>query len=252
MMSDAQRPKISIITITFNAAQTLERTILSVARQSCKSIEYIIVDGASTDGTMDIVVRYSDVVTKYVSEPDEGLYFAMNKGLAMACGEYVWFLNAGDEIKASDTIDAMFSRTENADVYYGDTEMTDFEGNTIGRRRLAPPEKLTWKSFRRGMLVSHQSFVARRDLCPQYDVTYRFSADFDWCVNILKKAQSICNTHLILSRFLDGGITKQNIAAGLRERFRIMTKHYGLVPTIFFHIPIAAKFLWFWATRGRF
>lgn len=246
------QPKVSVITITFNAQDTLERTIESVRKQTYSNIEYIIVDGASSDATVDIVKRNADVVSRWVSEPDGGLYFAMNKGIDMATGDYLWFVNSGDEIAAPDTLEAMFAKQPNADVYYGDTVMTALDGSVIGGRRLAPPARLTWKSFRNGMLVSHQSFVARKALCPYYDTQFRFSADFKWCIQILQKSKSVVNTELVLSRFLDGGITKRNIVPGLKERFRIMTHFYGLFTTVLCHVPIAIKFFWFWATRGRF
>lgn len=244
--------RLSIITITYNAALTLERTIISVEKQNYSNIEYIIVDGKSTDLTMDIVARHASRIDKSISEPDGGLYYAMNKGLNMATGDYVWFLNAGDEIAEEDTVTKMFASADDADVYYGDTVMTNMRGEVIGERRLCPPKELTWKSFKNGMLVSHQSFVPRRSLCKEYDTQYRFSADFDWCVSILRRSTAIVNTDLILSRFLDGGITKQNIIPGLKERFRIMTHHYGIISTVYHHIPIAIKFFYYWITRGRF
>lgn len=245
-------PKLTIITITYNAAATLERTILSVAAQQYQNIEHIIVDGASTDDTLEIVQRHSSSITRWVSEPDNGLYFAMNKGLQMATGDYIWYINAGDEITTPETVEQMFALSANADLYYGDTVMTDIDGNIIGERRLAPPPNLNWTSFKRGMLVSHQSFVPKRALCQPYDTRFRFSADFDWCIRIMKQSKNIVNTDLVLSRFLDGGITKQNILAGLKERFRIMTRHYGVLSTIFFHVPIAIKFFNYWLRKGRF
>lgn len=245
-------PRLSIVTITYNAVATLERTIKSIEAQDYDNIEYIIVDGASTDGTVGIIEAHKASISKWVSEPDNGLYYAMNKGLHMATGDYIWFVNAGDEVASPHTVRQMFDTAVGADVYYGDTVMTNMDGQEIGTRRLAPPQQLTWRSFRNGMLVSHQSFVARTALCSDYDTQYRFSADFDWCVRILKKSKLIANTHLTLSRFLDGGITKHNIVPGLKERFRIMTHHYGLISTIAHHIPIGIKFLFFWATKGRF
>lgn len=244
--------RLSIVTITYNASATLERTIRSVEKQDYDNIEYIIVDGASTDGTLDIVKSHSAHVSQYISEPDNGLYYAMNKGLALATGDYIWFVNAGDEIATPTTVSQMMTLAQNADVLYGDTVMTNSDGEEIGTRRLTPPQKLTWKSFKRGMLVSHQSFIAHRSICPYYDTQYRFSADIDWCIKILKQSNNIVNTQLTLSRFLDGGITKQNIVAGLKERFKIMTIHYGLFSTILNHIPITLKFFYFWITKGRF
>lgn len=252
-MANEMSPTVSIITITYNAAETLERTIASVERQDYAAIEYVVVDGASTDGTMEIVGRHAATVSKYVSEPDNGLYYAMNKGLAMATGDYVWFVNAGDELYAPTTVSDMVGKGgRDTDVYYGDTVITRMDGSEIGRRRLAPPESLNRDSFRRGMLVCHQAFVARRSLCPAYDTRYRLSADFDWCVKILSRSKRVVNTRQTLVRFLDGGMTRHNIPRALGERFEIMCHHYGWTSTVLHHIPIAAKFFWYWVTNGRF
>ncbi len=248
------QPKFSIITITYNAAETIERTIESIVNQMYKNIEYIIIDGASTDDTLKKIEPYKYAISYIVSEKDKGLYDAMNKGLRAATGDYVWFINSGDEIATNTTLDDITKLITNElpDVIYGDTLMTSMDGEVIGGRRLTPPEKLTWKSFRMGMLVSHQAFIAKRALANEYDISYRFSADFDWCVSILKRSRSILNTHMTLARFLDGGITKQNIAAGLRERFRIMVRYYGLLPTIAHHIPIAVKFFFYLFINKRY
>lgn len=243
---------VTIITVTYNAAQTLERTITSVERQDYKAIEYIIVDGGSTDGTMQIVGRHDRAVNRCISEPDDGIYFAMNKGLAAATGEYVWFLNAGDELAGPGTLTSVMQAAAGADIVYGDTVITDMDGNVVGGRRLATPETLTPDSFRDGMLVCHQAFVARRTLCPPYDTSFRYSADYDWCLRVLTRARSVVNAREVVVRFLDGGFTKSHIVAGLRERFTIMSRNFGLLPTIARHIPIAARFLWFWITKGRF
>lgn len=252
-MSSERHPVVSIITITYNAASTLERTIESVERQDYAAIEYIVVDGASTDGTMEIVGRHASRVGKYVSEPDGGLYYAMNKGLGMATGDYVWFLNAGDELYGPTTVSEAMARGDaETDILYGDTVITRMDGSEVGPRRLSPPKSLSRDSFRDGMLVCHQSFVARRTLCPEYDTRYRLSADFDWCVKVIERSRKSVNTEMTMVRFLDGGVTKHNIGRALSERFEIMTRHYGWLPTIAHHVPIAARFLWFWLTRGRF
>lgn len=245
-------PLISIITITYNAEETLERTILSIIAQNYPAIEYIIIDGASTDGTCEIIRRYNQHITFWMSEPDNGLYDAMNKGLGKASGEYVWFINAGDEVFEPQTLQNIFKESPYADIYYGDTVMTNLQGEVIGSRRLSPPEKLTWKSFRKGMLVSHQSFIAARKLVQPYNLKYRYSADFEWCLVALKNAHNITNTHTTLSRFLDGGITKKNIVPGLKERFRIMIQYYGLLTTLIMHFPIAIKFILFLLRNKRF
>ena len=176
-------PKFSIITVTYNAADTIEDTIQSVISQTYHHVEYIIIDGASKDNTLNIVDRYREHITCLVSEPDKGLYDAMNKGMQLATGDYLCFLNAGDSFHEDDTLQLMVHSLRNTeklpDVLYGETELVDSEGHFVRMRRLSAPETLNWKSFRQGMLVCHQAFFARRELTEPYDLHYRFSADFD-------------------------------------------------------------------------
>ena len=245
-------PKISIVTVVYNGAQTIEATIKSILDQSYKNIEYIIIDGNSSDGTQDIIKSYENSISKWISEPDKGIYDAMNKGIKLSTGDYIWFMNSGDEIADNIVLEEIISSNPNSDIYYGDTIMIDSDGNEIGNRRLTPPEKLTWESFKKGMLVSHQSFIVKKNIIKQYNLTYKFSADFEWCLLALKKAKKTTNTHRILSKFLDGGITKQNIIPGLKERFRIMSRYYGLIPTCYNHIFIGIKFFYFFIKNNRF
>ena len=239
---------ISLITVTYNAERTLGRTLESVSRQSQRGFEHVIIDGASKDGTMALVESYAaentDIKVISVSEPDKGLYDAMNKGLAKASGDYVCFLNAGDKLHDADTLYYINKIAERAGtpapaVIYGETDIVDDKGQFIRHRRLSSPEKLTWKSFRHGMVVCHQSFYALRSLATPYDLTYRFSADFDWCVRLMKagaeKGYPMVNSHRILTDYLSEGMTTQNHKASLKERFRIMAKHYGWLVTAAMH-----------------
>lgn len=264
--------KFSIITCTFNASDVIERTLESVFRQSYRNVEHIIIDGCSRDDTMEKVMRqeakvremdggldsqkaaadgkaaYSMVV---VSEPDRGLYDAMNKGIARAKGDYLVFLNAGDKFYCEDTLLLLAEKIEEAvakdggrmpGVVYGDTDIVDDEGRFLHKRRLSPPERLTWRSFQDGMLVCHQSFYARTDIakCCPYDLTYRLSADVDWCIRVMKKAEEeglpLLNTHQTLTAYLDGGMSVKNHRASLIERFNIMRRHYGLFTTVAKHV----------------
>lgn len=243
-------PKFSLITVTYNAGAVLEDTIQSIITQTYKNVEYILIDGASTDNTMRIIERYRDHIHTVVSEPDQGLYDAMNKGLSLATGDYVCFLNAGDCLHEDDTLLGMVHSVAASheascppDVLYGDTALVDSEGHFLRMRRLTPPEHLTWKSFRHGMLVCHQAFFARRAIAPQYDLRYRFSADFDWCIRVMKQARYLHNTHLTLVDYLDEGLTTRNHRASLIERFHIMCRHYGTVPTVMRHLWFALRTL---------
>lgn len=231
-------PTLSIITVTYNAEQVLETTLQSVISQTYHHIEYILIDGASKDRTLAIAEKYRDRIQLLISEPDRGLYDAMNKGIALATGEYVCFLNAGDSFHQDDTLQQMMQSIkgrELPDVLYGETALVDSKGHFLRMRRLSAPEVLTWKSFRQGMLVCHQAFIARRTLMQPYNLSYRYSADFDWCIRILKKAKTVHNTHLTLIDYLDEGMTTQNRKASLMERFRIMVHHYGLWSTVMHH-----------------
>ena len=230
--------KISIITVTYNAEATIERTMQSVANQSYHDYEHIIMDGASKDLTVEIAKKYDAII---VSEPDKGLYDAMNKAMKLATGDFVCFLNAGDKLHSNETLSHIAAASSNdVAVIYGDTDIVDDEGRFIRNRRLTPPEHLTWKSFRNGMLVCHQSFYINRSIMQQYDLAWRFSADFDWCIRCMKAGEQKGMNNIYvrepLSDYLSEGMTTANQKASLRERFRIMAKHYGLLPTIAQHI----------------
>ncbi|HAZ57809.1 MAG: glycosyltransferase family 2 protein [Bacteroides graminisolvens] len=240
-------PLFSIITVTYHAESVLEETILSVVSQTYHNIEYIIVDGASKDRTLSIVNKYRDKIQAVVSEPDKGLYDAMNKGLKMAKGEYVCFLNAGDTFHEDDTLQLIVHQLNKSnvlpDVIYGETALVDAQRHFVRMRRLQTPDTLNWKSFRQGMLVCHQAFIAKRALAETYDLNYRFSADFDWCIRVMKKASLLHNTRLTLIDYLDEGMTTKNRKASLKERFRIMAKHYGYISTVLHHIWFVLRLL---------
>lgn len=245
-MHNHVHPKFSIITVTYNAGAVLEDTIQSVITQTYRNVEYIIVDGGSKDHTLDIINRYREHIHTLVSEPDKGLYDAMNKGIRLATGDYLCFLNAGDELHEDDTLQLMvhsITGTELPDVLYGETAIVDEEGHFLRMRRLSAPEDLNWKSFKDGMLVCHQAFFPRRELAEPYDLRYWFSADFDWCIRIMKKSHTLHNTHLTLIDYLNEGMTTRNHRASLHERFRIMCRHYGYLSTLARHAWFALRLL---------
>lgn len=159
-----QQPKISVITVVYNGATLIERTIQSVLLQTYSNIEYLIIDGASTDGTLEKIQPYKSNINYFVSEPDSGIYDAMNKGLKAATGEYVWYMNAGDTIYNKDTLSSVFKNATDADIYYGDTEEVDIDGKKVRMRRMRYPENLSFKSFKMGMVVSHQSIIIKKEI----------------------------------------------------------------------------------------
>lgn len=240
------QPKYSVITITYNAAKYLERTLQSVTGQSYPGIEYIIVDGASTDNTPEIIRKYREKISLVISEKDNGIYDAMNKGLAAATGDYVWFMNAGDSFFDPDTVSNVTEQITAysclPDILYGHTAITDANGQFLYMRRLAPPEKLTWKSFRMGMLVCHQAFVAKRSLAGPYNLAYKYSADVDWCIRCMKVANVLHNTHLTLANYMNEGTTTGHLKQSFKERYKIMSHYYGAVTVFLLHIWFAIRF----------
>ncbi|MGQ0828104.1 MAG: glycosyltransferase family 2 protein [Bacteroidota bacterium] len=221
----------------------------NVLQLSYPNIEYIIIDGGSTDGTNNIIKSYQSKIANIISEKDNGIYDAMNKALRLATGDYVLFLNAGDELYAADTIANVFSLSANADIYYGNTAVVDKTGKKIGDRRLQPPAQLNWKSLKYGMCVSHQSFIAKRTVCDLYDLNYSISADIDWVINALKKSSKIIYTNNYISKFLEGGISNKRRSKALKERFLIMVKHYGILHTIWNHLFIILRYPFHILTR---
>ncbi|MGL4909125.1 MAG: glycosyltransferase family 2 protein [Bacteroidales bacterium] len=241
-------PPLSLITITYNAQDVLLRTLQSIESQSTQNIEHIIIDGKSTDSTLTMIQEYvernknKNISIKYISEHDQGIYDAMNKGLQMASGQYVWFMNAGDTLYNPQTLKTLLAQSTNADILYGDTALVNNTGTFLSMRRLKPPIKLTWKSFKMGMLVCHQAFIVKREIAPLYNPQYKLSADIDWCINCLKAATKIHNTHQTLCNFLTQGVSSQQRKKALTERFKIMSHHYGYIPTMMRHLWFALRF----------
>jgi len=245
------KPILSVITIVYNNARDIERTMLSVLGQTYQGIEYIVVDGLSNDGTLDLIKKYEDRIAKFTSEKDEGIYDAMNKGLALATGDYVIFMNSGDEFFDVDTVSAVFDSADDADIYYGETEMINDAGQSLGQRRHKAPKQFTWHGFNLGMSISHQAIYIKRSLIEPYDRQYQLSADIDWIIRAAKKAKKIVNVNRYVAKYLVGGMSKTKHRQSLVERFDIMKRHYGLVPTVFNHVVIAFNLGWYWVRNRR-
>lgn len=245
------KPVLSVITIVYNNVRDIERTMLSVLNQSYDAIEYIVVDGASNDGTLEIIKRHENRVAKLISEKDKGIYDAMNKGLALATGDYVIFMNSGDEFYAHDTVANVFATAPDADIYYGETEMVNDERESLGQRRHTAPDKFNWRSFKYGMSVSHQAIYIKRALTEPYDMRYQLSADIDWIIRAAKKAKKIVKVEGYVAKYLVGGMSKAKHKQSLLERFDIMKRHYGLIPTLLNHTVIAYNLGWYWLKNKK-
>lgn len=245
------KPVLSVITIVFNNVRDIERTMQSVLSQSYPYIEYLVIDGASTDGTKEVIEGYKDSLACYRSEPDKGIYDAMNKGLALATGDYVLFMNSGDEIYDPETVSAVFASADDADIYYGETEMYNENWDSLGQRRHKAPEKFSWRSFKYGMSISHQAVYIKRAITDPYDLRYKYSADIDWIIKAAKKADMIVNTRRYVAKYLVGGISKQKHLDSLKERFHIFSKYYGVIPNVLNHVVIAFRLGYYYLKHRR-
>lgn len=251
MMETSFKPVLSVITIVYNNVKHIERTLLSVINQTYSSIEFIVIDGASNDGTLAILEKYKSHFTQFISEPDKGIYDAMNKGLALAKGDYVLFMNSGDEFYETQTVEQVFSTQAFADIYYGETEMLDENLKSQGKRRHEAPAKLTLQSFKYGMSVSHQAIYIKKSITKPYDTIYQLSADIDWILDALTKAVVVVNTNRYVAKYLMGGMSKKRHRQSLIERYRIFKKYYGFLPNLINHGVIAVKLASYWLDKGK-
>ncbi len=238
---------LSVITINYNNLKGLKRTFASVKNQTARNeIEFIVVDGASTDGGKEFLESVRTDIDILVSEKDKGLYDAMNKGLALATGKYVWFVNSGDAIYDANVAEKLIQKTaSDIEVIFGDTMFIDGDGNEIGLiSRLKPqplPKQLNAGSFRFGMNLCHQSFLAQKSICPQYNLNYRQAADIDWILQILQKNPKNLNAQMVIAAFETGGSSAQNEKKAWKERYKVLENYYGKVPNIFAHIWIILR-----------
>lgn len=240
-------PKISVITVTYNAEDFIDATLESVAEQDFTDYEHIIVDGASKDRTLQKVLDKNNERISLHSQKDQGIYHGMNRGLKYAQGDYLIFLNAGDKFAAKETL----SRYNDAiakgyDIIFGDTVITDNSGRIIKHRHLTAPKVLTFESFSNGMLICHQAFMVRADIAEKYSKDYKLSADYDWTIKCIKntKPEKCYNLGMVTIHYLDDGATEKHKLESLRERFLIMARHYGYTKAIIKHlsfIPRAVK-----------
>lgn len=245
MMEESPRPLITVITVCYNASSTIARTAASVAEQTFGDVEHLVVDGASRDDTLAVARQHGRPDMRIISEPDRGLYDAMNKGLHAARGEFVVFLNAGDKFHSPDTLsDYAAAISEGVDIVYGDTVLVDDFGTFIAPRHHSAPERLDADSFKRGMLVCHQAFMVRRAIAPDYDLRYRFSADYDWCIKCLRATDASRTAQLgVTIDYLTEGLTDRNHMASLKERFHVMAAHYGTSTAVWRHIGFVPRLI---------
>jgi glycosyltransferase involved in cell wall biosynthesis len=222
-MKQNNLPLITIITVTYNAEKYLEQTILSVINQDYQNIEYIIIDGKSTDSTIDIIKKYENKITFWISEKDNGIYDAMNKGVRYAKGKFINFMNAGDEFYDSSVCTKMITEIpQNIGLIYGDTLFYDELGNEKIVKAKDNFDEL-WKA----MIFNHNSLFARRDLLIKYpfDTYYKIVADSKFIIQCYLNNENFLYKNLIVNKYLEGGFSDEFSILRTIERWKLVSDY---------------------------
>jgi glycosyltransferase involved in cell wall biosynthesis len=236
---------LSVITVCYNPGKGFEATHSSVEKQSCRDFEWIIVDGKSSDGTRETVMALADRRVHVLSEPDLGIYDAMNKGLDIAQGKRVWFMNAGDLFHDDKSIEKVNRTDPEVEICYGEALVRTRKGDVLGLRSEVTPHRtpvsLDRSCFSRGMVVSHQAFIPLRGLAPKYQYSrYKYGADLDWMLEILQQPRT--SVHLGNLAIVEReGATMDHWYRSQFERFLILGRHFGWGHTILNHARILSR-----------
>lgn len=229
---------ISIVTVTRNAADLLKRTIESVGRQKYDKMEYVVIDGASDDGSVKAISE-SQLIDKWFSEPDKGIYDAMNKGARMATGEWILFMNAGDTFAGDDVVSRLMTEAgshPDADVIYGDVIRC---GNASGEGSLKEASDVL-KGHR--LAFCHQSVICKRkDLLENpFDIRHRYSADFKFFKTLHKQNKNFIHVNFPVARFDVTGVSTRNRSKGLADNMKVILEVDGLskgLPSLLHLLP---------------
>lgn len=227
-------PKVSVVTVCYNAGPFVERTLKSVIGQTYPNLEYIVIDGGSTDNTPDIIKYYSQHIDYWISEPDRSHFDAMNKGLQHCTGDYVLFMHAGDRIRSPDSLTNIMAGARDADLIYARAVYIDEQGATRPWHKKTPaPEVLSQQSFRNGMVICHHSMVVRRTLVPPFRLApWTVSNDIEWAIRLMENVRTKHFHDDIFCLYLAGGISHRKRLTAVLERFDICRRHFGLWPTV--------------------
>ena len=228
MAYPGEAPRVTVITVVKDGAPAIAGTIESVLAQTHRPLEHLIVDGGSTDGTLERIRGYGDRV-RWISEPDRGLYDAMNKGVALVAdaGCYVIFLNADDSFHAPDAIAQLLSTSDREDFLYGRLERYDEEHgdrDVIGKA-------VTSRDLLFGMRCHHQTILCRRSVFDRiggFNIEYRVAADYDWVVRAFRSRDITRRfVPVVVATMKRGGFSERSYLAGIRERRQIVRRSYS-------------------------
>ena len=231
--------KVSIITVCFNSEKTIEDTLKSVAAQTYPDIEYIVIDGLSSDSTNDIVRRYSDIVSVHISEKDEGLYDAMNKGIKHATGDVIGIINSDDIFASNKSIEQLVSgfTSDDVDAVYSDLVYVS-ENNLNKVTRLYSSKVFRKSLIKIGIMLPHPTFYARKIFYNRYGLyktDYRVAADFELITRFISKNIKLNRVNAITVKMREGGVSSSGIGWRIHQNFEIVRacRENGIYSNIF-------------------
>lgn len=232
------KPLVTVITVVFNGQKSLEQTIQSVLRQSCDNVEYIIIDGGSTDGTLDIIQKYEEVIDYWISESDKGIYDAMNKGIDLATGEWINFLNAGDKLYNDNILCTVFCKNDVSKYFliYGDSEIFDKNAQkTMRAKKFTKTNLLFWTT----RVLCHQSIFVRKSSIVYYSSRYKLKGELNWYFDLMEANENKLFKKMdeVLVKYLLGGIGEVNFLKNSRETFKVLFDKVGILGVLA-HMPL--------------
>jgi glycosyltransferase involved in cell wall biosynthesis len=212
------KPLVTVVTVVRNGQQNIESTIQSVLQQTYDNIEYIIIDGASTDGTVNLINKYNDRIDNWISEPDKGIYDAMNKGIDRATGEWINFMNAGDEFYTHDSVEKTFARMpERAEIMYGHHRV--ILDAQISAVRPAKNLKHLWH----GMAFCHQSAFVKADLLKKhkFNIERKIAADYALFLGLYLDGRQFYNSNVVISSITADGLSGRDTLATVLDQWKV-------------------------------
>ncbi len=215
------QPRVSVVTVVYNDVKHIEGTILSVTRQNYPNLEYIVIDGGSTDGTVDVIKKYADKISYWVSEKDDGLYYAMNKAITVATGEWILFRNCGDYFSSLSDISKVFNGEsyDGVDIIHGNCVQWDKDCYYIEEPWIIKPNGNTKRMF-----IKHPATFVRTSIqkAMPFDVSYKIAADYNFIYNCYKKGKVFKYVPYILAIFdKSGGLSTDNSNYARIENYRV-------------------------------
>lgn len=213
-------PKISIITVVYNDGQYISRTIESVISQSYKNIDYVIIDGGSTDSTIEKINKYRNEIDVFVSEKDRGIYDAMNKGIQLCSGEWLLFLNSGDFFHSRDILTSLSKYIEqnNSDIIYGDFKVLSESVKFSFVNKATDVNRI-----KKDMIFSHQACLIKKSLHQKfnYDLKYKICADYDFLLKSYLNGAKFYKVSEVMATVSNGGLSDMNRINVFKERLKI-------------------------------